>query len=85
MIITKTKTVAVIVFTLSVLGLGVWAYWAFNDYPDTVKFLTESERSEIYRRLDEDRGSLADEYDIKYVWQAFKDWKVYAHCFNFLG
>lgn len=33
MIITKTKTVAVIVFTLSVLGLGVWAYWAFNNDP----------------------------------------------------
>lgn len=65
--------------------VAIWAYWAFQDYPDTAKFITESERQEIYRRLDEDRGSLADEYDRKYVWHAFKDWKVYAHCFNFLG
>ena len=65
--------------------VALWAFWAFHDYPDTAKFITESERKEIYRRLDEDRGSLADEFNIKYVWQAFKDWKVYAHCLIFLG
>ena len=65
--------------------VALWAFWAFNDYPDTAKFITESERKEIYRRLNEDRGALADEFDTKYVWQAFKDWKIYAHCFNFLG
>ncbi len=63
--------------------IAIWAFWAFQDYPDTVKFITEEERTEIYRRLDADRGSLADEFDRKYVWQAFKDWKVYAHCLNF--
>ena len=65
--------------------VAIWAFWAFNDYPDTAKFITDSERKEIYRRLDEDRGSLADEYDRKYIWQAFTDWKVFAHCFNFFG
>lgn len=52
---------------------------------DTVLFLTDRERQEIKRRLDVDRGSLAEEYDRKYLLQAFKDWKVWAHCFNFLG
>lgn len=65
--------------------VAVWAYWAFQDYPDTAKFINDSERKEIQRRLDDDRGSLADEYHPKFVRQAFLDWKVYAHCFNFLG
>ena len=63
--------------------VALWAFWAFHDYPDTAKFITEKERTEIYQRLDADRGSLADEFDVKYVWQAFKDWKIYAHCLNF--
>lgn len=65
--------------------VAIWAYWAFHDYPDTVVFLTERERQEIARRLDSDRGSLAAEYDRKYLWQAFEDLKVWVHCFNFLG
>ncbi|KAJ9603420.1 hypothetical protein H2200_012198 [Cladophialophora chaetospira] len=63
--------------------VALWALWAFVDYPDTAKFITESERTEIYRRLEHDRGSLADEFDVKYVKQAFKDWKIYVHCLNF--
>lgn len=65
--------------------VALWAYWAFQDYPETAKFINDSERKEIQRRLDDDRGSLADEYGRKYIRQAFTDWKVYAHCFNFLG
>ena len=48
-------------------------------------FLSDGERREIFRRLDADRGSLAEEYDRKYLWQAFTDWKVWAHCLNFFG
>jgi hypothetical protein len=54
------------------------AYKAMQDYPDTAKFLKEEERIEVQRRLEEDRDSLADEYNSKYVWDAIKDWKVYA-------
>jgi hypothetical protein len=45
-----------------------------QDYPETAKFLNESDRREVKRRLEEDRDSLADEYDRKYVWQAALDW-----------
>lgn len=65
--------------------VALWAYRAFKDYPDTAKFLTEPEKNEVRRRLEEDRSSLADEWDIKYVWAALTDWKVYMHCLNFLG
>jgi hypothetical protein len=49
------------------------------DYPDTAKFLTQTEKLEVVRRLEEDRSGLADEYDIKYLFQAIKDWKIWVH------
>lgn len=56
-----------------------------NDYPDTAKFLTEEERHEVQRRLKEDRSSLADEFDLKYFWDAIKDWKIWVHMFITIG
>ncbi|KAH8668441.1 high-affinity nicotinic acid transporter [Xylariales sp. PMI_506] len=53
------------------------AYWAINDYPSTAKFLTEAEREEVERRLLADTGHLSNDFDIKYVFQAIKDWKIY--------
>ncbi|KAH8898844.1 MFS general substrate transporter [Thozetella sp. PMI_491] len=55
------------------------AYWAMNDYPNTAKFLTEGERTEIQRRLKDDRSSLADEFEMRYFWDAMKDWKIWVH------
>lgn len=31
------------------------------------------------RRLKEDCTHLADEYHIRYFWDAVKDWKIYVH------
>lgn len=50
-----------------------------NDYPATAKFLTQSERDEVSRRLEHDRSSLADEFAMKYFWAAIKDWKIWVH------
>ncbi|CAG8949085.1 hypothetical protein HYFRA_00002214 [Hymenoscyphus fraxineus] len=61
------------------------AYWAINDYPRTATFLTEEERTEVERRLKDDRNSLADEFNLKYAWDAFKDWKIYVHMFITIG
>lgn len=33
----------------------------------------------MQRRLREDGGHLADDFNMKYVYQAFKDWKIYIH------
>ena len=62
-----------------------WSCRLTDFISDTVMFLSDAERREVFRRLDADRGSLADEYDQKYIWQAFKDWKVWMHMLNFLG
>lgn len=56
-----------------------------NDYPATAKFLTAEERHEVARRLTEDRSSLADEYNIKFFWDAVKDWKIWVHMFITIG
>jgi MFS family permease len=42
-------------------------------------FLTTKERIEVERRLKVDSGHLSNDFDIKYVWQAIKDWKIYIH------
>jgi MFS family permease len=61
------------------------AYWAINDYPRTAKFLTEEERFEVERRLTSDRSSLADEFNLKFAKDAFKDWKIYVHMLITIG
>lgn len=63
---------------LSIL-VSFTAYWAIYDYPLTATFLTSRERDEVVRRLDEDHGHLSNDFDMKYVWQAIKDWKIYIH------
>lgn len=56
-----------------------------NDYPATAKFLSEDERKEVTRRLEQDRSSLADEFSMKYFFDALKDWKIWVHMFITIG
>jgi predicted MFS family arabinose efflux permease len=51
----------------------------------SAKFLTSSERIEVQRRLKDDRSWLADEFDLKYFFQALRDWKIYVHMFITIG
>ena len=51
----------------------------------SAKFLSEEERTEVERRLEADRNSLADEYNIKFAKDAFLDWKIYVHMFITIG
>ena len=59
-----------------------------QDYPATAKFLSSSEKQEVQRRLEEDRSALSDEFDLKYFWDALRDWKIWlvlflpAFCFT---
>ncbi|KAK4452706.1 high-affinity nicotinic acid transporter [Podospora aff. communis PSN243] len=63
---------------LSIL-VSFTAYWAIYDYPATAKFLTAPERDEVERRLQADHGHLSNDFDMKYVYQALRDWKIYIH------
>ncbi|CZT49487.1 related to allantoate permease [Rhynchosporium secalis] len=70
---------------IATLVVAFVAYWAINDYPRTATFLTPEERTEVERRLKADRSSLADEFDLKYAFNALKDWKIYVHMFITIG
>lgn len=43
----------------------------------SAEFLTPKEREEVERRLCADHGHLSNDFDMKYVWQAITDWKIY--------
>ncbi|KAL1839099.1 hypothetical protein VTJ49DRAFT_1867 [Mycothermus thermophilus] len=65
--------------------VAIIAYFVMQDYPATAKFLTPEERTEVEGRLKRDRSSLADEFNIKFFWDAVKDWKIWVHMFITIG
>jgi len=65
--------------------IAIVAFFYMNDYPSTAKFLNEDEKREISRRLEHDRSSLADEFDMKYFYHAIQDWKIWVHMFITIG
>ncbi|KAG7124781.1 putative transporter like protein [Verticillium longisporum] len=65
--------------------VAIIAYFIMHDYPNTARFLTTPEKEEVLRRLEHDRSSLADEFDMRYFWDALKDWKIWVHMFITIG
>lgn len=65
--------------------MGAIAFFVLVDYPDTAKFLSKTEKDEVHRRLEADRSGLAEEFDKKYVLDAFKDWKIWMNCIITVG
>lgn len=61
------------------------AYFVMHDYPGTAKFLTVPEKNEVLRRLEEDRSVLSDEFDLKFMKDAFRDWKIWVHMLITIG
>ncbi|TGZ77276.1 MFS general substrate transporter [Ascodesmis nigricans] len=70
---------------LATFVVAAFAKWAIADYPSTANFLDDDERVEVTSRLKQDRTSLADEYDIKYLFHALKDWKIWVHMLITIG
>lgn len=61
------------------------AFFVMYDYPDTAKFLDDKDRKEVLRRLEEDRSVLSDRFEMKFMKDAFKDWKIYVHMLITIG
>lgn len=61
------------------------AFFVMYDYPDTAKFLDDKDRKEVLRRLEEDRSVLSDRFEVKFMKDAFKDWKIYVHMLITIG
>lgn len=66
-------------------AIAVAAFFYMHDYPSTAKFLTPQEKVEVTARLTQDRSSLADEYNTKYMFHALRDWKIWVHMFITIG
>jgi hypothetical protein len=54
-------------------------------YPETAMFLTDDERRFVIRTLQEDSHGQAAHFSVKFVWQAFADWKTYVQILNCIG
>ncbi|OAX37882.1 MFS general substrate transporter [Rhizopogon vinicolor AM-OR11-026] len=61
------------------------SFFLMYDYPETAKFLTESERVYIVNMLKEDANNLSTHYHIRFVLQAMKDYKTYVQTLIYIG
>lgn len=62
---------------LLTVAVAIIAFWVLADSPSTASFLTEEESKEVQYRLANDNDDLADHYETRFMWDAFKDWKIY--------
>lgn len=76
--------------------VAVVAYFLLYDFPETATFLTKEERAFVMYRLkyqgqvnatpaDAIGVAQSEEFQWKYVWQAFKDWQIYVNVFVYWG
>ncbi|KAM5350453.1 hypothetical protein ACJ41O_006958 [Fusarium nematophilum] len=70
---------------LATFVFAVMAFFVMYDYPDTAKFLSDNERKEVVRRLEEDRSVLSDEFKWQFMRDALKDWKIWVHMVITIG
>ena len=66
---------------------GVASFWAVHDFPDEATFLSEVDRARVVRRLKLDKQSSAEheEFKMKYVWLAVKDYKMWLGMIIYMG
>jgi MFS family permease len=83
---------------IATVVVAVVAFFALYDFPETAGFLTEEEREFVMYRLKYQgqaaKGSSAassvmvpeaEEFQWRYVWQAFGDWQIYVNIFVYWG
>ncbi|TVY86300.1 putative transporter [Lachnellula willkommii] len=66
---------------------GVASVWFVHDFPDLATFLSEQDRARVIRRLKLDQQSSAEheEFKMKYVWMAIKDYKMWLGMIIYMG
>lgn len=56
-----------------------------KDLPQPSKFLTDTERERVVSRLAKDVINLEPEFNKKFIWEAFKNFKLYIMVLIYLG
>ncbi|GKU05979.1 high-affinity nicotinic acid transporter [Fusarium langsethiae] len=64
---------------LLTVAVALASFKLMSDYPERAKFITEEERRHIQERLLLDRSGLAEEFEMRYARDAFRDWKIWVH------
>lgn len=66
---------------------GLASIWFVHDFPDEATFLSEQDRARVIRRLKQDQQSSAEheEFKMKYVWMAVKDYKMWLGMLIYMG
>ncbi|THH16012.1 hypothetical protein EW146_g4559 [Bondarzewia mesenterica] len=70
------------ILTVIVAGLS---FFFMHDSPETATFLTEDERENLIQLLKQDSNGLATHFDLKFFWQAVKDYKTYLQICVYIG
>ncbi|RYP02954.1 hypothetical protein DL764_005480 [Monosporascus ibericus] len=76
--------------------IAVIAFFVLHDFPETATFLTEEERAFVVFRLKyqgqvraeeqkRTQAAQAEEFEWRYVWDAFKDWQIWVNIFVYWG
>ncbi|KAI0032906.1 MFS general substrate transporter [Vararia minispora EC-137] len=66
-----------------VVALG--AYFFMPDYPETARFLSEEERNFVVTTLRQERQNQATHFEMRFIQQAFSDWKSWVQVLMFMG
>ncbi|RDL40055.1 MFS general substrate transporter [Venustampulla echinocandica] len=66
---------------------GFLSIWFVHDFPDEATFLSEQDRARVVRRLKVDKQASAEheEFSMKYVWMAMKDYKMWLGMIIYMG
>lgn len=65
--------------------MAIASFFVMYDYPGTAKFLTATERRVVQNRLHLDNDGCSQAFKMKFVWDAFTDWKVWTAAVMFHG
>jgi sugar phosphate permease len=72
---------------IATVVFGFASFWTVHDFPDEATFLSEQDRARVIRRLKMDQQSSAEheEFKMKYVWMAVKDYKMWLGMIIYMG
>ncbi|KAJ7781975.1 MFS general substrate transporter [Mycena maculata] len=72
---------------LATILVGIASFWVVQDFPDTAKFLSETERTIMIRRLqgDDQFSAAGEKLRMRNVLESFRDWKTWFGMVQLMG
>ena len=72
---------------LATVLVGIASFWMVFDFPDEAKFLSDTDRQRVIRRLKADQQSSAEfeGFKMDYFWASVKDWKTWLYALIYMG